>query len=213
MKKLVMVIMVLCLMSGCNEEMQAKLGELVTTVGALNQQVEIYQEASKEIVDSLVVAEVIDKEHADKFDAINKEIDKVQAHTTVLAEAVKDAGVSDDPTLAIVQTLQAANAASAPFNPYAIPAGAALTVIGTILALIRENGKKKAANSELRLQYDRNFVTENNLRKVETERQDLEAKYKAANQGMEKYRLDNPVEGPKLYEAVGDARVRVGVTI
>lgn len=220
MKKAMVVIVLLGLISGCNADTQAKLGELTTMVGGLNKQIEIYQEASKEIIDTLESAGIVDIEVVRKLNEINDEIDKVQPQMEIIAKAIDEAKLSDDTALATAQALQAANAASAPFNSYAAPAAGILGIATLVLGWIARNKAElvNVVSADNRKLNDEKWAANANNRTLtdekwdaEQERDRIEAKYKAAKQGMEAFKLNNTDKAVELYEAVGKARERIGV--
>lgn len=194
MKKWTAVIVLLCLMSGCQENMTAKLGELTSTVRVLNQQVEGYQEASIEIVKSLESAGIVDEKLVAKLDKIHDEIDRVQPQMGAIVDAIDGAEASEDATLAIIKTLQAANSASTPFNPYAAPIAGVLAIVSAILGMVAKNKTDEAkANAAMALEQAK--------------------KYEAHKIVVAKTLLTADKEVAKtMYEDIGTERARLGVT-
>ena len=125
---------------------------------------------------------------SEKLNKINKEIDRIQPTVQEIANAMQEANYvdGDDIGNAIVAA-QAVNAASAPVNPYAVPIGAGLTLAGLILEILR--------------------------RKEKNEKETAEAKYAAHKQGAEAFRMRaNKEVAVELYESIGKARERIGVS-
>jgi len=76
---------------------------------------------------------------------VNEEIERVQPQVVAITEAVQGQNLSGDDLSDMVAMLQTANAASAPFNPYAVPVGAALTLLSAVLGIFARNKTKEAA--------------------------------------------------------------------
>lgn len=70
-----------------------------------------------------------------------------------VGSAIEDAADSQDETMSILKMVQAGNAASTPFNPYALPVGVGLSGIIALLELLRrhEKGGKQSIETELRI--------------------------------------------------------------
>lgn len=79
------------------------------------------------------------------------EVDQVQSKVADIALAVGEVDYQNDETMDILKALQAGTAASAPFNPYALPIGAGLAGIIAMLEALRrkERGGRQYAEHEL----------------------------------------------------------------
>ena len=79
------------------------------------------------------------------------EVDKVQSDVADVAKAIGEVDYADDEMLNLLKALQAGNAASSPFNPYALPIGGALAGLIALLEGLRrkEQGARKYAEHEL----------------------------------------------------------------
>jgi hypothetical protein len=80
---------------------------------------------------------------------LNSQIDKVKAQVKEVSAAIASGtyNPNDDTLMTILKVALAANAATAPFNPYAAVIGLALTAIITILGLFAK--KKTTALNEV----------------------------------------------------------------
>jgi len=83
---------------------------------------------------------------------VGQELTEVQGKVASVAAAVGKESYGADETLNLLKALQAGNAASTPFNPYALPIGVALTGVITMLEALRrkEKGGRKYAEHELK---------------------------------------------------------------
>ena len=83
---------------------------------------------------------------------VNDELTEVQGKVASVAAAVGSTQYGPDETLNLLKALQAGNAASVPFNPYALPVGVGLAGIITMLEALRrkEKGSRKYAEHELK---------------------------------------------------------------
>lgn len=89
---------------------------------------------------------------AQQIHDMTDDVSDVQSQVATIAQAVGQASYDDDETLNLLRALNAANAASAPVNPYALPIGAGLTGVIAVLEALRrkEQGGRKFAEHELR---------------------------------------------------------------
>ena len=96
-------------------------------------------------------------------------------------------------------------------SPPAVGGFVSATIMAVMAWLARKNAKISDGEAvESSAQW---IKSESARREIEAEHRRLEGKYKAANQGMEAFRLANTDKAGELYEAVGNARSKVGVTV
>jgi hypothetical protein len=166
----------------------AEVNDLVVRVDA-------YQQAATVAIEQLVIQGAIDPNKASTILAANADVDRLQATIQQVTAALQKADYSDSQgLLTLLQSAQAANAATAPWNPYAALIAAALTILSTILGIaLRKQAAKTAA---------------------------LGLKYQAHKQGVEKTMKEvsasSDTEVAKveltLYDNIGAARSALGVT-
>ncbi len=82
---------------------------------------------------------------------LSDNVGRVQSKVDNIAQAISNMEYGSDETINLLRVLQTGNAASSPFNPYALPIGAALTGLIAMLESLRrvEKGKRKYAEHEL----------------------------------------------------------------
>jgi len=82
---------------------------------------------------------------------LTAEVNKVADDVAVVTVAVDKTTYGPDETLNLLRALQSGNAASVPFNPYALPIGAGLSGIIAVLEALRrkERGGRKYAEYKL----------------------------------------------------------------
>ena len=82
---------------------------------------------------------------------LNNNLAEVQSDVKTVTDAIGDTTYGPDETLNLLRALQSGNAASAPFNPYALPIGAGLSGIIAVLEALRrkEKGSRKFAEYKL----------------------------------------------------------------
>jgi prefoldin subunit 5 len=156
-----------------------QLQELAAHRDVLQQQVDTLQEAAAKMAEDLAAAEIVDPEVVAKVAEINEEADRLQAQIDVIAKALEGVDLTGDDLQDFVAMLQAGNAASTGFNPYAIPIGAGLTILNLFLGwLAKRNGdeagrqKKKYAAHKLGVQRTMKEVSasdDEKVRAVETQ--------------------------------------------
>ncbi len=75
----------------------------------------------------------------------------VQSKVETIAQSISNMEEGSDETINLLRVLQTTNAASSPFNPYALPIGAGLTGLIALLESLRrvEKGRRKYAEHEL----------------------------------------------------------------
>jgi hypothetical protein len=206
MKRILMLV-VLCVMlalPACNSE--AVTSQQMQTAAQATQQyvqqVDLYQQAAEQLAAALKVTGVIDPNMLAAVQKIQSEIDRIQPQITQVAQAVQNAGyeVDDDTLTVLLKAAQAGNAASTPFNPYAIPIGAILSLLSIILGIFAAKKKAEAdANAAAATQ--------------------AQAKYQAHKQGVEltlkQAEADSEAKVKEvaalMYKNIGDARARNGV--
>lgn len=144
------VLCALCVLCGCSQvssidpnyvrSVAAEVNDLVVRVDA-------YQQAATVAIEQLIIQGAIDPNKASKILAANADVDRLQATIQQVTTALQNADYSDTPgLLTLIQSAQAANAATAPWNPYAALIAAALTILSTILGIaLRKQAAKTAA--------------------------------------------------------------------
>jgi hypothetical protein len=157
--------------------------------------VDAYQQAATVAIEQLVIQGAIDPNKAAKILSANIDVDRLQATIQQVVAALQKANYSDTKGLfTLIESAQAANAATAPWNPYAGLIAAALTILSTVLGI--------------------------SLRKKSAQASAVALKYQAHKQGVEKTMKEvslssdpevNKVE-VALYDAIGAARSALGVT-
>lgn len=192
-------------LAGCDESKQLKPEDMIALVTRIEQasdQIDEAQAIADQIKNLLQTTGVIDANLVAKFEKINEEINRVQPQVQQIAAAIKQADYSpdDDTLMLLLKAAQAGNAASASFNPYAMPIGLGLS-LATIIAgwfAARERAKKAQA---------------------EAAAAEYAAKYQAHKQGVERTMKEmSASESPevrkletKLYDNIGAARKANGV--
>ena len=178
MKK-VMLILLLCLpMMGCIEPVQVQ--ELAGRLDTLTKTTDSLQKAADSVTLALAEGEFVDPEVIDKVRKINEEIDRVQPQITSITEAVAKIDLEGEDWEQWLAVVEAANAASAPFNPYAAPIGAGLAVLSAVLGIFLKKKSNEAAVANL--------------------------KYQAHKIGTEELKLAHPDIALELYKNIGEAR-------
>ena len=169
--------------------------EVAADVNEMNARVDIYQKVATAAIESLVASGAIDPNGAKKVLAANADLDQCQSIVRAVAAGLHSAEYSGGVGLVtIIEGAIAANAASAPWNPYAAVIAAALTILSTLLGL--------------------------QLKKKSGEVVAVGKKYKAHKTGVEKTMKEvsvasdekvKAVEG-MLFNNIGEARGALGVT-
>jgi len=195
---LLCVLCALCGLSGCNQTSTIDpnyLNRVAQEVNDLVVRVDAYQSAATVAIDQLVMQNAIDPNKASKILAANVDVDRLQATVQQVVAALQKPDYSGDQgLLALIESAQAANTATAPWNPYAPWIAAALTILSTILGI--------------------------RLRTVTSQVSALGLKYQAHKQGVEKtMKLASLSAIPDvkqfetvLYDNIGAARSALGVT-
>jgi uncharacterized protein (UPF0335 family) len=129
-----------------------------------------------------------------RVEHVQGEVDKVQGQVASVTEAVKDTQYTCTGITALIEATKQANKATAPFNPYStfIDLG-----LGLALAIVGLFAKKKTTEAaQYALKYEAHKVA------LESERQKLLVSESANIRAI----------AGQLYDAVGEARARLGVT-
>ena len=192
--KTVMMCVVLLMFCGCEEGFTPEqMQELAAQNEVLQVQLDKVQAVAKEIAMEIATAELVDEGAIVRLASINVEIDRLQDHIDVIAQALADVPLTGDATQDFISQLQAANAASGGMNPYAVPVGAGLTVLSMILGGLAKRNAGIAAT-----------VT----KKYQAHKQGVEKTFKEVSSSSVAAVVE--VEG-RLYSNIGDARARLGV--
>lgn len=150
MKKLITLTVVLIIamlgLVSCEQAITpADIQALTEQKEALQQQVDSLQVAATQMTADMQAAGIIDPCMVVKIAKINTEADKVQLKINNIAAALKAVQLTGNVPQDWLAMLQAANAASAPFNPYALPIAATLALASFIFGFIQ---RKQAALSK-----------------------------------------------------------------
>lgn len=197
--KIVMMTIVMCVVlacAGCEEGQVTPnaMQVLAVKVETLTTKVDGYQKEVGDFVSLMDEDDLISDETVEKIEKIGEEIDRVQPQITAITKAVAEAEYSGgDDLTTILEAVRAGNAASGPFNPYAVPIEMGL---GLVVAVLGMFAKKKS-----------------------TEATEFKAKYTAHKIGVEKTMKEvSSADAPeirnvetKLYDNIGEARKAVGV--
>ncbi|HBG28604.1 MAG: hypothetical protein A2Y10_08660 [Planctomycetes bacterium GWF2_41_51] len=171
-----------------------QLQSLAVQTEELSGKIDLFQEQTKATLESLKQNGTLDSNAIATVEKLQRSIDSVQNKTAAIASAVKNAQYTNpqDGLTTVLEGARAANAASAPFNPYAplIEIGLGLAA-ATAAALAKRNAQKAT---------------------------EAQAKYDAHKQGVEltmKQVSQSAVPEVKaietqLYENIGEARKTVG---
>jgi len=137
--------------AGCQSITPADLQSMAAQQTVLQQQVDAMQASADKLSADMAAAGIVDPNTQQKIAKINAEADKVQAQIDTIAQAIKSVTLSGDTGQDWISLLQAANAASAPVNPYALPVGAGLTLLSVIFGWLKKKDadKKTAALTEV----------------------------------------------------------------
>lgn len=181
---------------GCDEMLTpAQIRTVAADVQGLSAQIDSYQSATSDAIESLSADGVMSPEVADQIARISSEVDRVQPQLAAIAEAVGEAEYSDAGGLTtVIEALQAGNKASAPFNPYSILIELGLGGAAAVAALLARKNANEASQ--------------------------FKAKYQAHKQGTERTRIELQATnetgareaGAQLYRNIGEARAALGVS-
>lgn len=185
--------------SGCdriNSVDPQQIQAVAAEVNDLVVKVDIYQQTATAAIEQLIAANAIDPNKAAKLLAANADVDKLQAAVRAISAALQSADYADNTTglLTLIEAAQAANAATATWNPYSAVIAAALTILSMVLGLALK--KKTAALATTALKY--------------------QAHKQAAERTMKLASVSDVAEVKKfeqvLYDSIGSARSALGVT-
>lgn len=133
-----LVVMIVCFMTmfaGCQESQAvtpAQIKDYAQQAENYSLMVDASQAIAKQMADTLKATGAIDANLIAKAEKIQTEIDRVQPQIAAIAAKIKSLEYSEtaqnDNLTALLETLQAANTATAAWNPYSI-------IIGIILSL------------------------------------------------------------------------------
>lgn len=194
--RIVLTMIVLSLMGGC-----IPLASDIQNVGQqtlnVSSKIDAYQAEVITLKEMVEADGLISESTANRIDKLSEEIDRIQPTLENVATAVRDADYIDGDTFGNAITgLQAANAASAPANPYAVPIGAGLTILAGLAEIMRR--KEKTAHA-----------TETAKRKADKEGRELTLREIAS---MDNATVTAEVVKERMYKNIGNARAHNGVT-
>lgn len=192
-KLMLVTVMLLACCAGCMESVTPD------QVNALTGNVREVMLALDEVQEALAESEVLDKERVEAF---NASTDEVQETVAAIATAIEES--KDKPPL---ERLKDTAKAAEPFNPYAAETNLALG-IATIAAgwfANRKNKEAKEANSDKK-------VSKNKELDAMAEALVFKHKYQAHKAATELFKLNHPENASELYEGIGKARARNGIT-
>lgn len=185
--KICLSVMLLAIVLGCASCDEDEIQQLTQQVEQLNANVDEYQQATGEVMETLGGYGLIDEDTIAATIKVSGEIDRVQPQIAAIAEAIRVAEYSGgDDLTTILEAIQAGNRVSGAFNPYALYVEAGLTGVIAILGLFAKKKANEAKASEL--------------------------KYKAHKEGAEKTMKESDTTTEMaLYNNIGEARTRLGV--
>jgi len=198
MKRLMLGI-VLCVVlmfggAGCEERLTPEtLQALAAQQEVLQKQLDTAQAAATKITEQMAAAGIVDEDAVAKLAKINEEADRVQAQIDVIAQALQGVPLTGDAAQDFIAQLQAANAASSGFNPYAVPVGVGLSILSIVLGWLARRNAAAAAKEKLKYQAHKQGV--------ERTMKEVSASPTAAVKGVETL----------LYTNIGEARADLGV--
>ena len=177
--------------AGCSDPFKSPdVAVLQNDMAVVLNAVDDMQDLVSKHAERLVAADLIDAGTAEKLAGFSKEIDRVQPAIVEMTAAIADVNYTGDDLGDILAALQAANRASAGYNPYAVPIEAGLGLATVLAGLF---GLKKRDDAKV-----------------------MTAKYRAHKVGVESVTRKLTAEGDtkvasKLYDAIGDARKGLGI--
>ncbi len=205
-KRILIVVMLLFVAAGCTELTPAQMQEWLAHSQELSGKLDTLQEVSIMNVEALNSIGVGNDELLAKVAKVNEEIDRVQPQILAVTDAITNSPLTGDTGQDIIAMVGAANAASAKFNPWAVPIGGLITLVSLVfgffmkkkaadeteMAIIAED---KAAKSDAKYQAHKTGVTKTIKELFNTDAADVTAT-----------RVDS-----NLYYNIGEARARNGV--
>ncbi|HBG25943.1 MAG: hypothetical protein A2Y10_19335 [Planctomycetes bacterium GWF2_41_51] len=130
-----------------------QLQSLAVQTEELSGKIDLFQEQTKQTLDSLKQNGTLDSNAVAKVEKLQSSIDSVQTKTAAIASAVKNAQYSSsDGLTTVLEGARAANAASTPFNPYAPLIEIGLGLAAALAAAIAKRNAQKA--TEAQAKYD-----------------------------------------------------------
>lgn len=191
-KRILLLVALFALMfGGCDEDVSPQaIQQLADQIQQQTDKIDDYQETTSQVIGTLREVGIIDEQTVAKIEKVGREIDRVQPQVAEIVKAIQETQLSGSDIADWIAMAQAANQASAPYNPYALPITAGLTLASLVFGFYeRSQSKKNAAEAE-----------KNGL------------KYQAHKQGVVKTMITQPVEvQAEMYANVGEARVDLGV--
>ena len=152
-KSILTIALCLCALppfSGCVIPDAAQIRQFADEAKRLSDRVDDYQVVVNDVKTLLVEDKIISEKAAERIDKIGEEIDRVQPNIEAIADSVKNADYVDGDDIGnIVKGLQAANAASAPVNPYAPLIDAVLGVVALAAGGFAVKKTRDAGRAEL----------------------------------------------------------------
>jgi hypothetical protein len=129
--------------SGCDSQKLTpqQIQAVANYTDSLNAQLTLYQKAVNDMAATLAAGGVLDANDLSKLAKLNEEINRITPQIAAISAAVKagEYSQSDTDIITILKAAQAANQASAPFNPYALIIDAVLGAIILVLGLFAKN--------------------------------------------------------------------------
>jgi uncharacterized protein YoxC len=193
-KILLTILLSSVLLIGCDSITPQQVQELAGSVQQLSNTVDEYQKVTDSTLASLKDQKLISAEAADKVAKVQTEIDKVQQQTKDVAAAVSAVKPVGDKVQDTISLARAANAATAPFNPYSPIIESILGVFSLVAGIFWKRASSNAALSA--------------------------AKYAAHKAGVEAAKLaltaDPQISGASaaelIYNKIGEKRSDMGVS-
>jgi hypothetical protein len=150
-------------MGGCSglSVTPTQLQSLATQTEQLSGKIDDLQAQTTTTLQSLKTTGTVDPNALAKIDKIQGGIDSVQAKTTQIAEAVKNATYTNSSSTAttLIEGAQAANAATAPWNPYAPIIDLGLGLAAAAATVVARKNADTAATAQANLQAHQDGVT------------------------------------------------------
>lgn len=207
----IVVLITLCIFpaTGCS----AVTGQDMQTAGSVTQQyvqqVDAYQAAAEQLVTALEKTGIVDSNIVLKIEGIQQKIDTLQPQVQQIAAAVQNADYlpDDDTAVVLLKAVQAANKASTPWNPYAMPIEAILGLITLLMGIFAAKKKIDAANSEAKAAQEKAAAAEA-IAKYQAHKQGVELTMKQASVSSDEAVKAMEVQ---LYKNIGEARASLGI--
>lgn len=148
---LVVAVMVCGFAGGCLDQdfTPEQFQQFATQVSELSAKVDDYQSAIADVMGTLEAHKLISAETAEEVAKVSSEINRVQPQVADVITAIMATNLGDDDVANWIALLQAANQGSTPWNPYALPITAGLTLASIIYGLLK---RKEAEKNGLKYQ-------------------------------------------------------------